>query len=184
MKNIMINILVRKETDKDELLELIKKCTSEKYNISVNICDYCLKKSAINLESLSNASYYEFDYEDMNLHENKIIELAGDVEYLAFIDIDSSMQLEENFINDLEIEALEDESIGSVYSDFYSRTKTDRRVHVHQKSFPLVTKTLPLIAFSMRHYVKNQGNESAKGLMLSSMISKHIPKALCSILND
>jgi hypothetical protein len=182
----MINIVIRKDSDNKGLIDTIKKCTSDKYNVVINICDYSLQKN-INvdeLKSFANVSYHELDYEDAGSHESKIIELSSKMSYLAFIDIDLTLELEENFINDLEIETLEDSNIGVVYSDFYSRTSTNRSVYVHQKSFPVVSNTLPIIAFSMQNYVKNQGNENIKGFMLSGLISKHVPKALCSILND
>ena len=87
----------------------------------------------------------------------------------------------EGFLDELELESLEDQNISAVYSDFFSKTKTGRTVHIHQKSFPLVNNSLPLVAFSMHHYLTHEGKENIKGLILSNAISKHIPKPLCTV---
>ena len=190
MKNILVNIVYRQEDYKDNILDIISKCRSENYDVYINICDYTLKKDANSLDlsaiesDSNNVNVLELDYEDLSDHDRKIFQLVDSKEFLAVIDLDASVQSEDNFIDDLEVNVLEDNNYGCVYSDFYSKTKSGKKIYIYQKSFPFVSNAVPLVAFSVENYVKNINEENIKGMILSNLISRHIPKALCCMSND
>jgi hypothetical protein len=124
------------------------------------------------------------DFEDLSGHDHRVVELIGKEPYDSVIDIDSSIELEDDFLDGLELDTiLEDENYGCIYSDFYSKTKSGYKIHIHQKSFPLVNNSIPLVAFSVKSYQKYVSSKNIKGDILGGMVSKHIPKALCCISN-
>jgi hypothetical protein len=92
-----------------------------------------------------------------------------------------SISLEKDFIDDLDLECFEDENYGCVYPDFYVQSESGPKIIMYQKSIPLVNNSVPLIAFSTRRYIENLGEENIAGLLMNTKISKHIPKALCTI---
>lgn len=185
MKSILINIIIIDDYSEEKLLNIINKCISSNYKIDINICDYRLKKDDINepIKDRSNVSVKSLSYEDRGSHDNRLFELLGSESYVALIDLEQSIDPEENFIDQLELETLDDKNFGCIYSDYYSKTKSGHKLHIHQKSFPLVSPSLPLIAFSMENYIKNINEEKVKAVILNTAISKHIPKALCSVSN-
>jgi len=190
MKNILINIICREAVLEERLISLIDKCYNENYNVCVNLCDYTLEKNVkdINIINVDRENQFavnvkELDFEDVSNHNSKLAELMDDKSYDIVLDIESSIELEDNFIDELELNFLEDDNYGCVYCDFYSKTKSGHKIHIHQKSLPLVNNSLPLIAFSVKNYLKHIGSQNVKGDILANMISRHIPKALCCITN-
>ena len=190
MKNILINIICREAVLEERLISLIDKCYNENYNVCVNLCDYTLEKNVkdINIINVDRENQFavnvkELDFEDVSNHNSKLAELMDDKSYDIVLDIESSIELEDNFIDELELNFLEDDNYGCVYCDFYSKTKSGHKIHIHQKSLPLVNNSLPLIAFSVKNYLKHIGSQNVKGDILANMISRHVPKALCCITN-
>ena len=190
MKNILINIICRKKAKEEHVADVIDKCYSENYNIFINICDYTLHHNIKDMNIINvdednkfNVTYHQLDMEDAPDHSSNLIEFMGDKQYDIVLDLESTLELENNFLNELELECLEDDNYGSTYCDFYSKTKTGHKIHIHQKSFPLINNSLPVVAFSVKNYIKYAGSENAKGEVLSNMIARHVPKALCSVIN-
>ena len=185
MKNILLNVIYRQEQTKKNILEIINKCHSQNYNVDITIWDYSLEKDAFDLaEAKSSVNYMQLDYEDLAAYDKKIVQLTDIEKYIAVIDLDSLVIPEDGFIDKLNIDILEDHNYGAVYSDFYSKLKAGEKVYIYQKSIPLVSNAIPLVAFSVENYIKNVNEENVKSAMLSSLISKHIPEALCCVLND
>jgi hypothetical protein len=132
---------------------------------------------------MPNVSIKEMPYEDKPQQERQIVNLVGSKEYMAFINLDYSVEPQENFLENLEIETLNDEHIGCVYSDYYNKTQKGHEVYIYQKSYPLSANSLPLIAFSVKNFIKNISQNRIREFILGKYISKHIPKALCSVSN-
>lgn len=184
---VLVNV-VCKTYEKDSLLDVVEKCRSQNHDVTVNICDYTLEKNIANeIGEISSDGFQQrilnLDFEDASNHDKKTIELAKSEKFDVVIDLDANLQMEKNFLDDMELETFKDNNYGCLYTDFFSKTKNDYKVYVHQKSFPLVSNSLPLIAFSFEAYSKNINNDNPKGFIISSMVSKHIKKALCSIKN-
>jgi len=185
---VLVNIICRHEVSKEVLDRMIESCKSLNHEVVVHVCDYSLSKKIKDsfVESDSDVTVVkvtEMNYEDMRDHERNIKEcnIAEDCDVI--IDVESSLGLEPEFIDVLGLEHLEDKNYCSVYSDFYSQTKNGHKVYVHQKSFPLSSTSLPLLAFSSEDYLSNVTEENVKGFLLSSKLSKHTPLALCSVIN-
>lgn len=186
--NVLINIVCRNEEDSGCLKSMVECCRSKKHNVMINICDYSLvKKANEEVEDISsddfNLKVLELDYEDTSDHDKNLPTFMNGESYDVVIDLERSLELEPEFLDSLGLEAFDDDSYASVYSDFYSKTKNNHKIYVHQKSFPLTSTSLPILAFSVKHYLDNINKDNVKGVMLSSLLSRHTTSALCSILN-
>tara|TARA_R100000008_G_C3572511_1_gene163116 strand:- start:770 stop:1345 length:576 start_codon:yes stop_codon:yes gene_type:complete len=187
MKNILLNIIIRKNSSREHLEKLIKSCVSEKYNVYISISDYTLNHEVMgyNLHSQDNIFLHEFDYEDISNRDKHIIQIIGGLStktnFLCFMNIDFLLSLEENFIDQMSLTCLEDQLYGCVYSDYYAKSKSGTKTVIYQKSMPLMSATLPLIAFSADNYFKNVGQENIEMSIIQNLISKHVPRALCAI---
>tara|TARA_B100001939_G_scaffold301202_1_gene277626 strand:- start:3719 stop:4261 length:543 start_codon:yes stop_codon:yes gene_type:complete len=177
---VLVNILCSNDCEKEPLQSMVEACRSDLHEVHINICDYSLEK---NLKNKMSCKVVDLPFEEIKDHEKKLSELCGQERYDVVIDIDCSIELEPDFLKDLELSWLDDENVGCIYSDFYSKSKNGHKIYIHQKSMPVVNNSLPLIAFSVDHYLRNIHSENVKGLIISNTISKHIPKALCSIQN-
>lgn len=185
---VLVNIICRNSVNKDELINMLECCKSKEHEVTVNLCDYSLSKQVKNEvgEDFSNGLTQiitEFNYEDVRDHERNIKNSEIGEGRDVVIDVESSLLLEPGFIDLLGIDHLNDVNYCCVYSDFYSQTKNGYKVYVHQKSFPLMSTSLPLLAFSLKDYLASTDQENVKGFLLSSKLSKHIPAALCSVIN-
>lgn len=178
MKNIMVNIIVKKSANRDAIANIINNCKSSNFNVKINIFDYSLQKQGgLDFEGVD---LFEPSFEEISEHEKKVLALENIEEYLAIVDLDSGIMPEEDFLDELSLESFEDENVGSIYSDFYIMNDDERKTYVYQKSFPIVENVLPLVAFSTAWIQKSIEQENCKGIILSQTISKHIPKALCT----
>jgi hypothetical protein len=181
---VLVNVLCKNKMDPQSLDEISKKCISDSHKVDINICDYTLAKNIKNeIPDSFKGKVTELDFEEFDNHEKALPAWISDGSYNAVLDIDHSIEPEPNFLDDLELSVFDDENYGCIYSDFYSKTKSGHKIYVHQKSFPLVNSSVPLIVFSASSFMKSESKENIKGHIISSMVSKHIPKALCSIEN-
>ena len=181
---ILVNVLCKSVSDPKSLDKIIKGCASDNHEVNINICDYTLAKNIKNeISDPFKETVIELDFEEFDNHDKVLPTWISDGSYNVVLDIDSSIELEPNFLDNLELSTFDDENYGCIYSDFYSKTKGGHKIYVHQKSFPLVNTSVPLIVFSANSYLKSASEENIKSHIISSMVSKHIPKALCSIAN-
>lgn len=191
MKRVLINIICKDMVNESKLAKLLDSCYSENHHVTVNICDYCLTKHVDSLNiitaSSDNFKVYvkELNFEDLGSHDSNVFSIAESdhAQFDVILDIDALIELEPNFLDELNLNIFDDVNYGAVYSDFYSKTKSGHKVCILQKSMPLVNNSLPLVAFSAKAYSRHISNENVKGHILSSMISNHVPKSLCCVAN-
>lgn len=185
---VLVNI-VFKQYDKDAIFTMSERCRSNNHDVTVNLCDYSLDKQAekeiseIDSDGF-NQRILNLNFEDISEHDKNLTQIAKQ-EYDVVIDLQPSVEVEKNFLDEMELETFQDKNYGCLYTDFFSKTKNNYKIYVHQKSFPISNNSLPLVAFAFNAYKDkiNNGDQNPKGSILSSMVSKHIKKALCSIGN-
>jgi hypothetical protein len=193
MKNVLITYIEKTGVSLEEINDLLKKCASNKHSISLNILDYSLQDKSSEIKNLDwqlgmpVLTYKKYDYEEydkLKIHLCDTIESSSPIPD-CFIKIFSSVKVFPGFVDDMELDFLDDPNYGYVYGDFYIKQEgfeEELGIPFLHSTPPLKSQTIPIIAFCCKKFVSNAGHENTEGLILSNCAGKHIPKYLSTLL--
>lgn len=182
MKSIIINYKIINDISHDRLRLLIDSCVSKRYIVVINLYDFSLGKITKGLiNNQVNINIIDKDYEDIKKSDSLI---CG--EMLKFADSSAIMIMDDNirFLPDaidlLEIDAFEDEHVGSMYCDY--ETEGALKIRSYLRSHPSHQIPILFLILSTTKVIQNLGEETPLMKIYHSHASKHIPNALCSVL--
>lgn len=167
MNQLVFNVF----TNTDNIEETISSIENLKIDCEIRIFDGRLIKN----KKFTSHTIIDVPYEDITVNkENLLLSNSQDGEILVFIW--NRVNINKDF-NDIDFEIFKNEDIGCIYGNF--KTIIDEGViPTHVKSMPVDSNiSLPLVIFPRNKLVKAKTIEQ----LLSTYISVHIPKYLCSI---
>lgn len=177
MKKKILVCVILTDTPSQKLTDSLRAMKgNEKYNVVIHCYDYrILKNEEIQLD-FAKVKSISFE-KKLDVH-SEIASSLFSTGATAFLCITQSVDLPSSFIDDIGIHRLEDENVGSIYSDFYVRHGDLVTSFVH-KSMPIVTNLLPVIVMSRDVFLKNiEHGRDAVSASLHSSVSIHVPKKL------
>lgn len=188
MKTISINFVTKEDGIEKKIESLMEVCKSKNYIVMINILDYRLKKTENPAENIKWSvgspivNYFPLPFENFDAHNSDFVEIFESMpsESDIFIKIVDEVTPLDGFIDELELDVLDDENYAACYSDFYVESNNEK-VLFFQKGFPILSSALPLVAFATNKFLQNSDMPNGDGITLSENLSHHVPKPLCSV---
>lgn len=182
MKRILIIYKVFQDLEQDYLQKIINGCKSKNHKVTINFHDFTLSKKIrsqidkVEFSELEAINISDENYEDMENSDQIIVQNLipySDFDIVSILVHDISL---DGSIDEIDFTPLEDDLIGSIYTDNYITKPFKSRMYC--KSHPLMNTGIRCVFVNMSKLISAIGQDNPVGHVYSQHGSCHIPKAL------
>lgn len=163
-----------------ESLRVLKE--NDNYNIVIHIYDYrIIRESDLVIDGIK---VKQLDFDKKADFHNEISSSLFSTGATIFLYTAQNVSIPKDFLDSVNVDNFSDENVGSIYTDFYIKSK-DGCVGFLHKSMPLAASLLPVLLVSRDHFLKNidSGRDSISNAINNS-VSIHIPKKMFTLNID
>jgi hypothetical protein len=181
MSNIVINYVIDKDIDDDQVKSMFNNIYLKNHNLEIYVYDFSIdKKLKQILDSLviNNLKLTEYPYEQHDEADDIIIDnMKNSSNFVAFTNLKNNIVINNETIDSIDFDILQDDQFGFLYLDYYIG---NIRCYM-QSNKPGSKINTPIIFWSTEKAIKTKG-KNVYNTLYRSYMGIHAPKSGCTVV--